>query len=40
MAERIIIARQEKPFTTLKDLERVKGINYKKLYKLKDYVTL
>jgi competence ComEA-like helix-hairpin-helix protein len=40
MAERIIIARQEKPFTTLKDLERVKGISYNKLYKLKDYITL
>jgi competence ComEA-like helix-hairpin-helix protein len=40
MAERIIIARQEKPFTTLKDLERVKGISYNKLYKIKDYITL
>ncbi|BAZ38449.1 hypothetical protein NIES4101_43860 [Calothrix sp. NIES-4101] len=40
MAERIIIARQQKPFTSLKDLERVKGISYSKLYKLKDYVTL
>jgi competence ComEA-like helix-hairpin-helix protein len=40
MAERIIIARQEKPFTSLKDLERVKGISYNKLYKLKDYITL
>jgi competence ComEA-like helix-hairpin-helix protein len=40
MAERIIIARQEKPFSSLKDLERVKGISYSKLYKLKDYITL
>jgi competence ComEA-like helix-hairpin-helix protein len=40
MAERIIIARQEKPFTSLKDLERVRGISYNKLYKLKDYITL
>ncbi|NJL64406.1 MAG: DUF655 domain-containing protein [Methylacidiphilales bacterium] len=40
MAEKIIIARKEKPFTSLKDLERVKGMSYKKLYKLKDYITL
>lgn len=39
MAQRIIIARQQKPFTSLKDLERVKGISLNKLSKLQEYVT-
>lgn len=40
MAQRIIIARQQKKFTSLKDLERVKGISLNKLIKLQEYVTL
>lgn len=40
MAERIIIARQQKRFTSLRDLERVKGISLNKLIKLQEYVTL
>jgi competence ComEA-like helix-hairpin-helix protein len=39
-AQRIIDARQQKPFTSLKDLEKVKGLNSNKLQKLQDYVSL
>ncbi len=40
MAQRIIVARQQKQFTSLKDLQRVKGISLNKLVKLQEYVTL
>lgn len=38
-AQRIIDARQQKPFTSLKDLERVKGLSNSKLLKLQGYVS-
>lgn len=37
LASRIVEARQEKPFTSLEDLRRVKGIGVKTLEKLRRY---
>jgi competence ComEA-like helix-hairpin-helix protein len=39
LAQRIITARQEKPFTSLADLERVSGIGKKLVTQLSDHVT-
>lgn len=39
MAQRIIIARQEKPFSSLQDLKRVQGVSDRKIQKLQDYVS-
>ncbi|MBF2064202.1 MAG: DUF655 domain-containing protein [Calothrix sp. C42_A2020_038] len=38
-AQQIIITRQQKPFTSLKDLKQVKGLSYSKLQKLQGYVS-
>jgi competence ComEA-like helix-hairpin-helix protein len=39
IAQRIIDARQQKPFTSLKDLQQVKGLSNSKLQKLQGYVS-
>ncbi|MFM6587789.1 MAG: ComEA family DNA-binding protein, partial [Microcystis panniformis] len=39
LAEKIIAARQEKPFTSLEDLDRVSGIGKRKINKLKGKVS-